>query len=143
MTVEILAPLAGRWRGTASVTWPGREPLDLTHTEMVRFVGDRSMITIEGNSFRDGVEAPVFTAVAVFYDSPTGVKLQAFHAGSSIDAPLELNAGGYAWSTPSDDEAGAVDYVAEFDDQQWVERGTMNVDGRARQVFEMRLTRDL
>lgn len=131
--------VAGRWIGTARIAWPGREALDLTHTENVHVVGDGSMITIEGNSFRDGVQDPVFTALAVVYDGPDRVCLQAFRAGNTLQADFDLTPGRYAWTAP--DEAGAVDYVAEFDDQQWTERGTMLIDGHPREVFRMTLSR--
>lgn len=136
--VELLAPLVGRWSGTARIAWPGREPFELTHTEQVHLIGDHSMITIEGNSYRDGVTAPVFSAFAVAYDSPDGLMWQAFRAGQSIAMALELTPGAYRWSTPS--PQGTVDYHAEFDDRDWTERGTMIVDGERREVFAMRLT---
>lgn len=135
----LLFALAGRWVGTARISWPGREPFDLTHTERVHVVGDRSMITLEGNSFRDGIEDPVFTALAVVYDRPEGVCLQAFRSGDSLQAEFVLTPGHYAWTVP--DEAGTIDYAAEFDDQQWTERGTMLIDGQPREVFRMTLFR--
>ncbi|SDR86827.1 hypothetical protein SAMN04489812_0161 [Microlunatus soli] len=57
-TVALLAPLVGRWSGTARIAWPGRDPFELTHAESIQLVGDRTMITIEGNSCRDGIETP-------------------------------------------------------------------------------------
>jgi hypothetical protein len=137
--LEPLRGLAGRWSGTARISWPGRDPFELTHTESVHVIGDRSLVTIEGNSYRDGGTVPVFTAFAVAYNGPNGVYWQAFRAGDSLQVPLDLGPGYYGWTAP--DEVGSVDYRAEFDDHEWTERGTMIVDGIPLEVFAMTLSR--
>lgn len=136
--VGLLGQLVGRWSGTARISWPGRDPFDLTHTEIVRSIAGGSMITIEGNSFRDGVDEPVFSALAVIYDSDEGPQLHAFRGGDAIQVNFELSSGRYAWSVP--DPAGTVDYVAEFAARTWTERGTMMIEGEQLEVFVMELT---
>lgn len=137
--LEPLLGLAGRWRGTATISRPGSDPFELTHTERVHVIGDRSMVTIEGNSYRDGATEPVFTAFAVAYATPDGVCWQAFRGGESLQVLLDLGPGYFGWSAPA--PGGSVDYRAEFDDQEWTETGTMIIDGAPVQVFAMQLAR--
>lgn len=133
----LLGHLVGNWSGTARISWPGRDPFDLAHTEIVRSVGGGSMITIEGNSYREGVEEPVFSALAVIHDSDDGPQLHAFRGGDAVQVGLDLSPGHYAWSVP--DPQGTVVYVAEFAEQTWTERGTMMINGIEREVFVMSL----
>jgi hypothetical protein len=123
--------------------YPGSDPIEMVYTEQVRRVGDRSIITIEGNSYSDGSSAdPAFTALAVIFagddlaqdDQPYW---HAFRGGQVHQTVAAVADGGFRWSLPS--PAGIVDYTAEFDERSWREWGILIVDGDQREVFSMSL----
>lgn len=149
MSMEELAPLIGSWRGTVSICFPGSDEFAMTHTEQVRLLGDRSMLTIEGNSYRDaspadGSDTPAFTALAVVFagDDLTRddqLHWHAFRDGHALQTVADVAAGRYCWSAPG--PSGPIRYTAEFDASSWREWGILAGDDGTEEVFVMELHR--
>lgn len=148
MSIEALAPLIGSWRGTVSICFPGSDEFGMTHTEQVRRLGDRSMITIEGNSYADpspGSSAtPEFSALAVVFDGDdldraNQLHWHAFRDGHALQTVADIETGRYCWSAPG--PAGPIRYTAEFGASSWREWGILAGDDGTEEVFVMELHR--
>jgi hypothetical protein len=147
MSLDPLAPLVGCWHGRTRICYPGSDSIEMVQTEEVRWVGNRTMITIAGNSYSGESSAePVFTALAVIFagddlQRDSQLHWHAFQDGHVLQTVTEVAHGRFRWSSPS--ASGTVDYRAEFDERSWREWGYLTMDGPQQQVFSMDLRRQV
>lgn len=137
MSLELLQPLLGVWEGQATISAPGRDPLVMRQTELVRTRNAGTIVTIEGSSFPLGAgsAAPLFTAFAVVTPGTDGALLvHAYSSGRFLETAWEISPGRFAWTVPV---PVPTQYEAVFDPTHWTETG--HADGN--EVFRMELHR--
>lgn len=138
------ARLVGEWRGTGWFMTPQGRRADVVSHESVTARLSGNALLVEGRHFEAGQpDRLVHDAMAmIVWDQPrNGYRMRSQLAtGMGGDFALEPRPNGFAWSM--DTPGGRVEYVAEIEGRNWVERGTRVMpDGRRIDFMEMRLTR--
>lgn len=147
-TLGDLLPLLGDWSGTARITPPGRDPIQLRHTEHVALRAGGTVLTIEGTSYpAEGGDDPVFGAFAVVCvdegadaEAPaggSGLRWHAYNRGHHLDTSLAVTPGHFSWEQPGEPRTR---YHADFDHARWLEVGRLILPGEP-VIFTMELDR--
>jgi len=142
--IALLAPLIGEWRGEGRTVIPdgSRQRFDSRETVTSRLSGNA--LLVEGKHSLAGNPAQlVHDAIGMITWDARAKSCRfrtALASGMGGDFPIEVGPGRFAWRI--DAPGGRIDYVAEFTQDSWVERGRRTgPDGRAVNFFEMTLRR--
>ncbi|HEY0115233.1 MAG TPA: hypothetical protein VGB54_05895 [Allosphingosinicella sp.] len=136
--------MVGDWRGTGWTILPdgSRSTFDSRETVTVRMHGEG--LLVEGvHSATGHPDRIVHDAIGIIsWDRRRNAVLMrtALAGGMAGDFPIEIRANGFAWRIEF--PGGRIDYLAEYRDGAWVERGRRTgADGRSVDFFEMTLRR--
>jgi hypothetical protein len=140
-----LAPLIGRWSGTANVLSP--QEILVHQTEFVETAMDGALLIVRGTGYStpDRTGDPIFQALAIIsYDDARDIyEFRTYARGHANTATGRfIEDGVFRWSL----EPGGpvrVQYTITFDSNTWREIGEMSYDGGQtwRRTIDMNLTR--
>jgi hypothetical protein len=140
-----LAGLVGTWRGTGWVLLPNGTRSEFESQEVVTSRIGGAALLVEGRHWQPGnPDEVVHDAIGLItWDARGGG--HRFHTalanGQSGDFAMDVGEGRFSWRI--DTPQGPMDYVSEFADGTWRERGRMTLPrGRTVDFFEMTLTRN-
>jgi len=140
--MALLAKLVGDWRGSGWMILPnGKRESFVSQETVSRRLSGHALLVEGQHRSANGQLVHDAMAMITWNERAGGYRMRtALSSGFGGDFPLEVTPGGFAWRM--DVPGGHMEYVAQFQDDVWTERGRrISTDGRSTDFFEMRLQR--